>query len=73
MTARLDLGAWLTEPEAISYVKFAGTVRAFRKLVRRQGIPYGKLGRARRYRERELDAALESARWPKRRRAIKAA
>jgi hypothetical protein len=58
-----DLGPWLTEEAAMEHVAYAGSVRAFRMLVRRAGIPYGKLGAARRYRRGLLDAALENARW----------
>jgi hypothetical protein len=55
------------------HVAYTGTVRAFRMLVRRAGIPYGKLGAARRYRRGLLDAALENARWGRRRPTSKTA
>jgi hypothetical protein len=73
MIPQRDLGPWLSEADAMKHVAFVGTVEAFRKRVRRAGIPFGKFGHSRRYRAGELDQAIQNWRWGTRRRKTKAA
>lgn len=66
-------GPWLDETDAMRHVGHKGSVRSFRMTCRRAGIKPGKFGRANRYRQFWLDAAIEAGRWARRRRVKGAA
>jgi hypothetical protein len=64
----------LTEAEATAYVKVFDSrkspVRQFQKWARRWGVPVKRVGRARLYERRILDAFLDRANWTKRHKPV---